>query len=226
MRPIRELVDPFAWISGVRAALDYIEGEPNADTGRIGLWATSFGGGVAVHHAAHDSRVKALVVQVPAIAGLRGPALVLARRRAAAPSKRRAATRRPSRRVSTRGPACPGHRSWRTWRTTTRCPWSTACACRRSSWMQAMRSSCHRRWSEALSERSERAFPVLGTRAYTTCTTRGPRTRWQLPPTAAASQASPAASARSWHSAGARPSGLGRSSHRPRSSGESPPRTN
>lgn len=82
VRPIRELVDPFAWIAGVRAALDYIEGEPNVDTGRIGLWATSFGGGIAVHHAAYDNRVKALVVQVPAISGLRGPALELARRRA------------------------------------------------------------------------------------------------------------------------------------------------
>ena len=82
VRPIRDLVDPFAWIAGVRDALDYIEGEPNVDTDRIGLWATSFGGGIAVRQAADDSRVKALVVQVAAISGLRGPALELARRRA------------------------------------------------------------------------------------------------------------------------------------------------
>ena len=82
VRPIRDLVDPFAWIAGVRDALDYIEGEPNVDTERIGLWATSFGGGIAVHQAANDRRVKALVVQVAAIAGLSGPAFQLARRRA------------------------------------------------------------------------------------------------------------------------------------------------
>ncbi len=82
VRPIRDLVDPFAWVAGIRAALDYIEGEPNVDTERIGLWATSFGGGIAVRQAADDRRVKALVVQVPAISGLRGPALEFARRRA------------------------------------------------------------------------------------------------------------------------------------------------
>ena len=52
MRYIRELVDPFAWVANVRSALDYIEGEPNVDPARIGLWATSFGGGVAVYQAA------------------------------------------------------------------------------------------------------------------------------------------------------------------------------
>lgn len=72
VRLIRDLVDPFAWMTNVRAALDYIEGEPNVDRGRIGLWATSFSGGVAVYLAADDRRVKALALQVPAIAPLRG----------------------------------------------------------------------------------------------------------------------------------------------------------
>ena len=82
VRVIRELVDPFVWTAGVRAALDYIEGEPSVDTDRIGLWATSFGGGIAVQQAAHDRRVKALVVQVAAIAPLAGPVRDLARQRA------------------------------------------------------------------------------------------------------------------------------------------------
>ncbi|WP_432253970.1 alpha/beta hydrolase [Streptomyces sp. HNM1019] len=82
VRFIRELVDPFAWTAGLRAALDYIEGEPNVDPARLGLWATSLGGGIAVHQAADDPRVKALSVQVPALAPLSGPAGELARRRA------------------------------------------------------------------------------------------------------------------------------------------------
>ncbi|MBT2539013.1 alpha/beta hydrolase [Arthrobacter sp. ISL-69] len=82
VRFIRDLVDPSAWIANLRAALDYIEGEPNVDPARIGLWGTSFGGGFAVHLAANDDRVKALVAQVPAIAPLRGPIAELARKRA------------------------------------------------------------------------------------------------------------------------------------------------
>lgn len=82
IRFIRDLVDPFAWVTNLRAALDYIEGEPDVDPYRIGLWGTSFGGGVAVHLAANDHRVKALAVQVPAIAPLRGPVAEYARRRA------------------------------------------------------------------------------------------------------------------------------------------------
>ncbi|MCX4705448.1 alpha/beta hydrolase [Streptomyces sp. NBC_01373] len=82
VRFIRELVDPFAWTVNLRSALDYIEGEPNVDPARIGLWATSFGGGVAVHLAADDDRVKALAVQVAAIAPLSGPVADFARKRA------------------------------------------------------------------------------------------------------------------------------------------------
>ncbi|ELP62591.1 alpha/beta hydrolase [Streptomyces turgidiscabies] len=82
VRFIRDLVDPFAWTANLRAALDYIEGEPNVDPARIGLWGTSFGGGIAVHLAANDPRVKALAVQVAAIAPLSGPVAQLARKRA------------------------------------------------------------------------------------------------------------------------------------------------
>ena len=69
-------------MANVRSALDYIEGEPNVDAARIGLWGTSFGGGIAVYHAAHDDRVKALTVQVPALAPLGGPIADHARKRA------------------------------------------------------------------------------------------------------------------------------------------------
>jgi len=82
VRFIRELVDPFAWAAGMRSAVDYIEGEPNVDPDRIGLWATSFGGGIAVDVAANDARIRALSLQVPAIAPLSGPIADHARRRA------------------------------------------------------------------------------------------------------------------------------------------------
>lgn len=82
VRFIRDLVDPYAWTANTRAALDYLEGEPNVDSDRIGLWGTSFGGGIAVYLAGHDSRVKALSVQVGAIAPLSGPLAVHARKRA------------------------------------------------------------------------------------------------------------------------------------------------
>jgi dienelactone hydrolase len=82
VRFIRDLVDPFAWAANLRAALDYVEGEPGVDPARIGLWGTSLGGGIAVHQAANDPRVKALAVQVAAIAPLSGPVAQLARKRA------------------------------------------------------------------------------------------------------------------------------------------------
>ena len=82
VRFIRDLVDPFAWAANLRSALDYIEGEPGVDPARIGLWGTSLGGGIAVYQAAGDPRVKALAVQVAAIAPLSGPVAQLARKRA------------------------------------------------------------------------------------------------------------------------------------------------
>jgi len=50
-----------------RAAIDYLEGEPNVDPDRIGAWGTSFGGGTAFYVAGEDERVKALAIQVPAV---------------------------------------------------------------------------------------------------------------------------------------------------------------
>ena len=39
------------------------------DSARIGIWGTSFGGGVVTHVAAHDIRVKACVAQAPIMDG-------------------------------------------------------------------------------------------------------------------------------------------------------------
>ncbi len=64
VRFAREVVDPLAWLEDFRAALDYIEGEPHVDTERIGIWGTSYGGGMVISTAATDPRPAAVVSQV------------------------------------------------------------------------------------------------------------------------------------------------------------------
>ncbi|MGH7864490.1 MAG: alpha/beta hydrolase, partial [Candidatus Binataceae bacterium] len=66
MRAVRDVVDPFDQIRDIANCLDFLEGEPQVDTGRIGLWGSSFGGGHVSFMAAHDLRVKAIVAQVGA----------------------------------------------------------------------------------------------------------------------------------------------------------------
>ena len=67
VRMIRDLVDPIDWIHNFRAAVDYIEGEPQVDVERIGAWGTSYGGGIVVAAAVQDERIKAMVLQVPMV---------------------------------------------------------------------------------------------------------------------------------------------------------------
>ena len=82
VRFIRELVDPVEWRQNFRAAIDYIEGEPCVDPSRIGAWGTSYGGGIAMHTAANDDRIKALAVQVAFLSGVKGPLLAHCKQRA------------------------------------------------------------------------------------------------------------------------------------------------
>ena len=81
-KALRDLVDPADWLQNYLAAVDYLEGEPGVDASRIGAWGTSFGGGIAMHCAANDTRIRALSVQVANVAPLAGPLLAHARRRA------------------------------------------------------------------------------------------------------------------------------------------------
>ena len=55
---------PLEQIDDIRNAITYLEGQPEVDAERIGLWGTSFGGGHAPYTAAIDPRVKAVVGQV------------------------------------------------------------------------------------------------------------------------------------------------------------------
>jgi dipeptidyl aminopeptidase/acylaminoacyl peptidase len=61
---MREVVDPLAWASDFTHALDFLVGEPHVDTEKIGIWGTSYGGGMVIWNAAHDDRAKAVVSQV------------------------------------------------------------------------------------------------------------------------------------------------------------------
>lgn len=52
-----------------KSAIDWLEKQPGVDPTRIGIWGTSFGGGIVTHVAAHDIRVRACVAQAPIMDG-------------------------------------------------------------------------------------------------------------------------------------------------------------
>jgi len=52
-----------------RAAVAYARGIEGVDTSRVVLWGSSFGGGHALHLAADDHKVAAVIAQVPHISG-------------------------------------------------------------------------------------------------------------------------------------------------------------
>ena len=61
---VREVVDPFDEAWDIHHAIDFLQGEPSVDPERIGLWGSSYGGGLVVWIAAHDDRVKCVLSQV------------------------------------------------------------------------------------------------------------------------------------------------------------------
>lgn len=65
---------PMKQVEDYRSAISYLQGEPGVDPDRIGIWGSSFAGGNVIVVAALDSRVKAVVGQVPAISGKSAPA--------------------------------------------------------------------------------------------------------------------------------------------------------
>jgi hypothetical protein len=62
---IREVVDPLDQTTDLANAIHWVYSEKQCDRNRIGLWGSSYSGGHVVYAAAHDSRVKATVSQVP-----------------------------------------------------------------------------------------------------------------------------------------------------------------
>jgi uncharacterized protein len=66
---VREVVDPLDFGADWLNAIHWAAGEPQCDITRLGLWGSSFSGGLVVWAAARDARVKALHSQVGSLDG-------------------------------------------------------------------------------------------------------------------------------------------------------------
>jgi fermentation-respiration switch protein FrsA (DUF1100 family) len=62
---------PRRQVEDVRNAVGYLRNRPEVDPDRVGIWGVSFGGGVVIHAAAVDRRVRAVVSQSPIVNGRR-----------------------------------------------------------------------------------------------------------------------------------------------------------
>ncbi|MHB1948479.1 MAG: alpha/beta hydrolase [Gammaproteobacteria bacterium] len=62
-------VDPVAQIRDMRNAISYAQEQKTVDPKKIGVWGTSFSGGVVLTVAAVDKRVSCVVSQVPFVSG-------------------------------------------------------------------------------------------------------------------------------------------------------------
>ncbi|TFH27879.1 MAG: acetylxylan esterase [Bacteroidia bacterium] len=65
----RQQINIWTQARGYRDAIDYVTTLPEIDTSKIALWGDSMSGGEVIVVAAIDHRVKAVVVQVPALGG-------------------------------------------------------------------------------------------------------------------------------------------------------------
>jgi len=70
---LREIVDPLAEAADWFNAIHWVQAEPQSDTRRLGLWGSSFAGGLVIYVAGYDRRVKAVHSQVGPL-DLRGAA--------------------------------------------------------------------------------------------------------------------------------------------------------
>jgi dienelactone hydrolase len=66
---VREVVDPLDFGTDWLNAIHFVAGEPQCDMTRLGLWGSSFSGGLVVWAAERDPRVKALHSQVGSLDG-------------------------------------------------------------------------------------------------------------------------------------------------------------
>ena len=64
VKEVREVVDPIDQATDILNVIHWAMGEPQVDRRRVGLWGTSFSGGLVIYVAARDPRIKALVSQV------------------------------------------------------------------------------------------------------------------------------------------------------------------
>ena len=61
---VREVIDPIEQATDIFNVIHWAMGETMVDKGRLGLWGTSFSGGLIAYVAAREPRVRALVSQV------------------------------------------------------------------------------------------------------------------------------------------------------------------
>lgn len=73
-RPIRWQMDFADQTHDISCAISFLSGEKNVDPDRIGVFGTSYGGGLVTWVAGNDPRVKCVVAQVPGLGGGRPPA--------------------------------------------------------------------------------------------------------------------------------------------------------
>ncbi len=66
---VREAVDPLDFGTDWLNAIHWVAGEPQCDMSRLGLWGSSFSGGLVVWAAERDPRVKAIHSQVGSLDG-------------------------------------------------------------------------------------------------------------------------------------------------------------
>ena len=62
----RSQLFPLEQVEDVRNAITWVSDQPEVDPQRIGVWGTSYGGGIVVYTATFDRRIQAVVAQVPA----------------------------------------------------------------------------------------------------------------------------------------------------------------
>jgi pimeloyl-ACP methyl ester carboxylesterase len=63
----RQLIDPWRQLEDWRSALAHVRGRSDVDGGRVALWGSSLGGGLALVTAADDQNIRAVVAQAPQI---------------------------------------------------------------------------------------------------------------------------------------------------------------
>ena len=68
----RQHVDAWGQIEDLRNGLSYLETHDEVDSGRLGVWGISFGGGHALNVGALDQRVRCVVSNVPVCDGFEG----------------------------------------------------------------------------------------------------------------------------------------------------------
>ncbi len=78
VKPLRGQMSYAEQTEDIRAAISYIVGEPGVDAARIGLWGTSYGGGLVIWVAGNDPRVKCMAAQVPGMGAGSNPAAMKA----------------------------------------------------------------------------------------------------------------------------------------------------